>query len=60
MVAKHEADPNQPPARKKDRQNRRVKAPWPDAQARQEMSEAQAASDNLGKHSKNPDWEKRW
>ena len=37
-----------------------IPAPWPDAKAREEMSEARASRQNAGKHSKNPDWEKKW
>jgi hypothetical protein len=35
-------------------------APWPDQDARQEMSEAAVERDNLGKHGKNPGWDKKW
>jgi hypothetical protein len=32
---------------------------WPDPQSREEISQAEAAID-AGKHSKNPDWKKKW
>jgi hypothetical protein len=37
----------------------RVQAPWPDQKARQEMSNAEVRLD-LGKHSKNRDWQAKW
>jgi len=37
----------------------RVQAPWPDQKARQEMSHAELIRD-LGKHSKNRDWQAKW
>jgi len=37
-----------------------LKAPWPDQRTRRQMSEAEVACENLGKHSKNQDWEKKW
>ena len=37
-----------------------VRGPWPDHEARQEMSANDNACENLGKHSKNADWERRW
>jgi hypothetical protein len=37
-----------------------AKGPWPDSKAREQMSRAQSDRENLGKHSKNPDWEKKW
>ena len=37
----------------------RVNAPWPDQKARQQMSRAEVALD-LGKHSKNRDWQAKW
>ena len=39
--------------------NAPVNAPWPDHQARQEMSEAERACED-GKHDKNADWKKNW
>jgi hypothetical protein len=59
MAEKQQAQHEQRPSRQR-RSKTRIKAPWPDPKARQEMSEAEVASDNLGKHSKNPDWEKSW
>ena len=38
----------------------KLHAPWPDGEARQQMSEEEAERDNLGKHSKNLDWTKKW
>ena len=38
----------------------KLHAPWPDCEARQQMSEEEAERDNLGKHSKNLDWTKKW
>lgn len=37
-----------------------IEAPWPDNKAREEMSKAEGDRENLGKHSKNEDWEKKW
>ena len=37
----------------------RVNAPWPDQKARQQMSRAEVTLD-LGKHSKNRDWQAKW
>jgi hypothetical protein len=37
-----------------------IRGPWPDQRARQEMSHAENACENLGKHGKNPDWERKW
>jgi hypothetical protein len=36
-----------------------VGGPWPDPEAREQMSQGDARRD-AGKHSKNPDWEKKW
>lgn len=47
-----------PDSRKKSRPP--VEGPWPSPKDREEMSEANAARDNPGKHSKNQDWEKKW
>jgi hypothetical protein len=38
----------------------RITGAWPDQKARAEMSDAEVTRDNLGKHSKNPDWERGW
>jgi hypothetical protein len=38
----------------------RAKAPWPDQSARRQMSQTEAECENLGKHSKNREWTKRW
>jgi hypothetical protein len=38
----------------------RAKAPWPDQSARHQMSQTEAECENLGKHSKNREWAKRW
>jgi hypothetical protein len=35
-------------------------APWPDSDVRQQMSDEVAERDNLGKHSKNVNWIKKW
>jgi hypothetical protein len=43
----------------KKQKRTRVNAPWPDQKARQEMSKAEVALD-LGKHSKNRDWQTKW
>jgi len=43
----------------KRQKSTRVNAPWPDQKARQQMSEAEVALD-LGKHSKNRDWQAKW
>ena len=32
---------------------------WPDPQSREEISHTEAETDT-GKHSKNPDWKKKW
>jgi hypothetical protein len=36
-----------------------VHGSWPDPQSREEISHAEAEID-AGKHSKNPDWKKKW
>ena len=36
-----------------------VRGSWPDPQSREEISHAEAEVD-AGKHSKNPDWKKKW
>jgi hypothetical protein len=36
-----------------------IRGPWPDPQSREEISHREAESD-AGKHSKNPDWKKKW
>jgi hypothetical protein len=35
-------------------------APWPDDEARRQMSDELAERESQGKHSKNPDWTKKW
>ena len=37
-----------------------IKGPWPDHQAREEMSDQRSTRQNAGKHAKNPDWQKKW
>jgi hypothetical protein len=46
--------------RKRNKSKPAALAPWPDQKLRQQMSEMEAACENLGKHAKNRDWEKRW
>jgi hypothetical protein len=46
-------------AKNKKKKWTRVNAPWPDQKARQEMSKAEITRD-LGKHSKNRDWQAKW
>jgi hypothetical protein len=36
-----------------------VRGSWPDSNAREEISQAESEIDT-GKHSKNPDWKKKW
>jgi hypothetical protein len=36
-----------------------VQGSWPDPQSREEIAHAEAEIDT-GKHSKNPDWKKKW
>jgi len=36
-----------------------VSGPWPDPHSREQISQGDADSD-AGKHSKNPDWQKKW
>jgi hypothetical protein len=43
----------------KQQKTTRVNAPWPDQKARQQMSKAEVTLD-LGKHSKNRDWQSKW
>jgi len=50
-------------AKKADKKQKEKRAPphgsWPDPQSREEISHAEAEVD-AGKHSKNPDWKKKW
>ena len=51
------------PAKKADKNKKEKRSPvqgsWPDPQSREEISHAEAEIDT-GKHSKNPDWKKKW
>jgi hypothetical protein len=48
------------PRRKRDKDEATSRGgPWPDPDARKEMSQGEADHD-AGKHAKNPDWQKRW
>ena len=51
------------PAKKADKKQKEKHATlhgsWPDPQSREEISHA-AAEIDAGKHSKNPDWKKKW
>ncbi len=50
-------------AKKADKIQREKSAPvqgsWPDPKSREKISQAEAEIDT-GKHSKNPDWKKKW
>jgi len=53
----------QPSGHRKDEKPRpqapNLQAPWPDQQARQQMSQSELACED-GKHDKNSDWKKTW
>jgi hypothetical protein len=36
-----------------------IRGSWPDPRSREEISHSDAETD-VGKHSKNPDWKKKW
>jgi hypothetical protein len=60
MTSRRENKRQHPVKTEDNRAKLKLHAPWPDGEARQQMSEEQAERDNLGKHSKNLDWTKKW
>jgi hypothetical protein len=60
MATNHTQATRESLEQKQRRRTAQVEAPWPDQQARREMSETELAPDALGKHSKNPGGEDEW